>query len=142
MGATVEQVKITGLRDLQAALRAMDGESQKKLRLVLNKVAQLVVDDAAPRVPLGPGKGGHARNTLKPMSSQREVQVRGGGKRSSYYPWLDFGGTVGRHRSVKRSFLHKGRYIYPAWDRKRDDAIDLLQKSLVDLAQEVGLRVD
>lgn len=158
---TVEQVKIEGLRELQAQLRALDGESQKKLRVVLNKAAQLVVDDARPRVPLGPGKNGHARDTLKAMSSQREVTVRGGGRKAPYYPWLDFGGTVGRGRtgrggvesargradqgtagSVRRAVLLKGRYIYPSWDRKRDEAIEVLHAALIDLATEVGLIVD
>lgn len=140
--ATIAPVSITGLRDLQAALKNLDGESQKQLRVVLNDVAQAVVGGAARRVPTRTGK---ARKTLRATSSQREAKVSGGSKSVPYYGWLDFGGKVGRGRtggaggSVKRPFIKSGRYIYPAYDANKASIGKALEQALVDLAQSAGL---
>lgn len=137
--ATVNPIAITGLRDLQAALKAMDGESQKQLRVVLNQAAQAVVGGASRRVPT---RTGTARKSIRAASGQREAKVAGGSKKAAYYGWLDFGGATGPKRSVKRPFITKGRYIYPAYDANRESIGKALQKSIVDLCRNVGLEVD
>lgn len=153
---TVAPIKIVGLRDFQKALKDLDGESQKQLRVVLNTVSDTVAQGAARRVPV---RTGRARASLRAQSSQREAKVIGGSKKAPYYGWLDFGGTVGKGRvsggfkkraggetgghagSVKRRFLNSGRYMYPALDANRDSINKALQKSLEDLAKSVGLEV-
>lgn len=136
--ATVDPIRITGLRDIQAALRQLDGESQKQLRLVLNSAAEAVVGGAARRVPT---KTGAARKSLRATSSQREAKVTGGSKKVSYYGWLDFGGKTGRDRSISRPFFQTGRYIYPAYDANKDSIGKALGQALVDLCRNVGLEV-
>lgn len=136
--ATIETIKVQGLREFQSALREMDGESQKKLRVVLNRAADLVVQEAVPRIP---SKSGGARKSVKAQSSQREVRVKGGGAKIPYYPWLDFGGNAGPDKRISRPFKTKGRYIYPAWDQVRPKALEALQEGLIELAQEAGLEV-
>lgn len=136
--ATIETIKVQGLREFQQALREMDGESQKKLRVVLNRAADLVVNEATPKIP---SKSGKARKSVKAMSSQREVRVKGGGAKVPYYPWLDFGGNAGPNKRISRPFKQKGRYIYPAWDDVRPKALEALQEGLVELAKEAGLEV-
>lgn len=137
--STIEPIKITGLRDLQAALKAADGETQKQLRVVLNSVSATVAQGAARRVPR---KTGRAAATLRAMSSQREAKVMGGSKKAPYYGWLDFGGHVGRKHHTRRPFIKGGRYMYPAYAANRDTIIKALEKGLRDVATGAGLEVD
>lgn len=136
--ATIETVSITGLRDFQAALRQMDGETQKQLRVVLNKAADLVVMETKQRVPT---RSGRAAGSVRASSSQREASVKAGNRKAPYYPWLDFGGRVGRQRSVRRPFRPGGRYLYPAYGAKRSKVQDILEAELAALATHAGLSV-
>lgn len=135
---TIEPIKVAGLREFQRALKMMDGESQKKLRVVLNEAATTVARGAGRRVPRRTGRAGAS---VRAMSSQREARVMGGSNKVPYYPWLDFGGRVGRDRSVSRPFVQGGRYMYPTFSANRDSIYKALQKSLSDLAREAGLAV-
>lgn len=137
--ATIAPVSIRGLRDLQAALKALDGESQKQIRVVLNSAAQAVVGGASRRVPV---KTGTARNSIRATSGQREAKVSGGSKKAAYYGWLDFGGVVGRKKNTRRRFLQEGRYIYPAYSANADSIQKALVNALTELARGAGLEVD
>lgn len=130
-----DAIKLQGLKELQAALKRLDGESQKMLRVVFNDAADIVVTDARRGVPTRTGK---ARASVKAQSGQREARVIGGGKRVPWYPWLDFGGRVGRDRSIHRRFEPDGRYIYPAYRRNRGEVFDAMQTGLVKLLRSVG----
>ena len=136
---TVDPIKIGGLRDFQRALKLMDGESQKQLRVVLNSVAETVAAGARRRVPTKTGK---AKASIKVASSQREARIKAGGPRASHYPWLDFGGRVGKGRSVLRPFVQRGRYLYPTYDASRPEIQAALEKALTDLARTAGVGVD
>lgn len=135
---TMDPLKISGLREFQAALKSMDGEAQKKLRLVLNEAADLVAAGARRRMP---SRSGRAKGSVKTSSSQREARVKGGGAKAPYYPWLDFGGAVGREKSVKRRYYPDGRFIFPAYGEDRGAIEEILAKRLVELAEESGLDV-
>lgn len=144
MTVVMDPIKVTGLREFQAALKSMDGESQKMLRLVLNDAAQIVVDAAKPRVAF---RHGAARASMKVQSSQREARVKAGGAKVPYYPWLDFGGQVGPGRTgprtgtVNRPFIRVGRYIYPAYAARRAAVLRRMETGLADLATGAGLDV-
>lgn len=137
--ATVAPLSIRGLRELQAALKQADGETQKQLRVVFNQAAQAVVGGAARRVPV---RTGTARNSIRAASGQREAKVSGGSKKAVYYGWLDFGGAVGRKKNTRRRFLQEGRYIYPAYSANTDSIQKALERSIVELARSAGLEVD
>lgn len=134
----IRPIEIENLRDLQAALRDMDGESHKKLRGVFNAAAETVAGGARRRVPVETGR---ARATLKPLSQQRLAKVVGGSTRAAYYPWLDFGGRVGRSRSVERKFVEGGRYLYPSWAANRKGVLEHLADAIGELATDAGLTV-
>ena len=136
--STIDPIKIQGLRDFQAALKAMDGESQKQLRVALNTAADLVVSGAARRVPV---RTGRARASLRAQSSQREARVMGGSKKAPYYGWLDFGGRIGRDKSQRRPFVPGGRYMYPSYAANREGVERALQTALTDLVRMAGLEV-
>jgi hypothetical protein len=122
----------------------MDGESQKLIREVLNDAANLVADRAKIGVPVRSGK---ARASIRAGSSQREARVKAGGPKVPYYPWLDFGGRVGRGRTgprtgnVNRPVIAEGRYIYPAVSELRPKIQATMEEGLADLAKRSGLDV-
>jgi len=134
-------IRVHGLRELKRTLRRIDRGAPKGLRLAGNKAAQIVVDTAKPRVPLGPPQGGHAKSSIRAASTTSAARVRAGGARFPYYPWLDFGGRVGRKNSVHRPFLKTGRYIWAAFAQERDRVERVLRDELVDVAERAGARV-
>lgn len=98
-------IRVEGLRELQAALKAFDGESQKALRVALNNAVEGIASDARRRVPTRSGK---ARASIRATSSQREARVSAGKKAVPYYGWLDYGGKTGIGRSIDRPFRKAG----------------------------------
>ncbi|NIJ10628.1 hypothetical protein FHU38_000972 [Saccharomonospora amisosensis] len=138
----IEPVKIEGLKEFVANLKKIDGELPKAVRLAGNEAAGLVVSTAKKSVPLGPSRGGHARNSIKAKSTRTEARVQGGGKRFAYYPWLDFGGRAGRNRKVRRPFIREGRYIFPAYSQHADEVVGRYVEALVDVARQAGIELD
>lgn len=139
MPAAIDPIRIDGLRDLQAALKAIDGNAQKQLRVVLNSAAELVVNKARPNVPK---KTGRAAASLRVSSSQREARVSFGSAKVPYAGWLDYGGKVGIHHSVKRPFVKTGRIVYPSYNEQRPEILEQLSKALNDLVVSSGLEVE
>jgi len=136
---TVDVIKIQGLAEFNRSLRQISSELPKELRQALNVGAQLVVDWAAPRVP---ARSGRARRSVRATSTRTAAQVTGGGARTPYYPWLDFGGRVGRKRRVHRPFLAGGRYIYPGYDARKDEVHDEVVRGLIALAERAGVLLE
>lgn len=134
-----DMIRIEGLRDFQAALRKMDGESQKQIRLVLNDSIDIIATGARRLVP---SRTGRARASIKTQSSQREARIKAGSAKAPYYPWLDFGGSVGRSNSINRPFLKSGRYIYPTYERRKPWFIERMQEGLDDLIKSAGMEPD
>lgn len=133
------KIKVEGLREFQASLKAMDAALPKQLRLGLNGVADIVIGYARPRIPT---KSGAAAGSLKARSTQRSAGIAAGGRRAAYFPWLDFGGqgrTKGRPPA--RPFLRGGRYIYPALEARHAEIIDAMGKVLTTIAHDAGLDV-
>ncbi len=136
--AVVDPIRIQGLTQFQRALKEMDGESQKQLRVVFNRAADLVVGEAAQSVPQ---RTGAAARSIKARSGQREAVIVAGGRKAPHYPWLDFGGAVGRKKSVQRRFIKGGRYLYPAYSRNTATVQRILEDGLTDLVRGAGLEV-
>lgn len=132
------RIELSGLREFQSSLRRMDAKLPRQLRIALNEVSDLVIDKARPDIPR---RTGRAAASLKARSSQREARIAAGGARAPYYPWLDFGGRVGRKRSVVRPFIHEGRYIYPSLRKNRPEIEMVLKRALASLAESSGLEV-
>lgn len=131
-----DPIKVEGLSRLNKSLRSISRDAPKKLRLVGNEAAGIVVDDAKPDVPV---LTGWAARTVKAASTRTAAQVKAGGARAAYYPWLDFGGRVGVNRSVRRQFIKGGRYIFPAYTDNRDIIGEKLEQGLTELIRDSGL---
>lgn len=140
MANAVDPIKVKGLIEFQRALKAVEDGAQKQLRVVFNAVAETVAGGARRRVKTG--KTGKSKGSIKVASSQREAVVKAGGARVPWYPWLDFGGRVGIHKSVSRPFVQGGRYLYPSYDANRASIGPALERGLVDLVRSAGLEVD
>ena len=139
MAVSNEAIRVSGLKEFQRNLKRLDAELPKALRLAFNGAAQVVVEDARPKVPTLTGK---AAGTVKARSTQTASRVVGGGNKAPYYPWLDFGGRVGRHRSVTRPFLKSGRYIYDAYFDNRARYAELLLQGLLEVASAADVELD
>lgn len=122
---------VAGLKDVRRGLRGIDKDLPKGMRLALNQVAQVVVDGARPLIP---SVSGAARGSVRAASSQTAARVAAGGAKAPYYPWLDFGGSVGRNRSVKRPFYKEGRYIFVTVAKSQD----AIQRAMLDAVAELG----
>lgn len=148
-------IKVVGVKETQAALRALDGESQKLMKAAFDDVAQILIRDVKRRLPTGPPKGGHAADSVKSTSQQREGRIREGGGNYSkgrsrgypYLPWIEFGGQVGHGRiglktgATKRKFIKSGRYLYPSLDRNYDEVYTAMHQALTDLLNGVDWTV-
>lgn len=134
-----EPIRITGLREFQRNLKQLDGDLPKALRVALNEAANIVVGEAVRRVPK---RSGRAAASIKARSTRTQVRVSGGGNRAPYYPWLDFGGRVGRGKAVHRPFLKHGRYIFQAYADRGDEFAAVLQAALIQVAKGAGIEVD
>jgi hypothetical protein len=135
----VEPIKITGLDEFRKLLRKLDRDLPKGLRLASNEAAAIVVDYAQKHVPR---RTGRAARSIRASSTSRQARVTGGSARVAYYPWLDFGGRVGRKRSVRRPFVPAGRYIYPGLGENRDKIAEAMIDALARLASDAGLVMD
>jgi hypothetical protein len=133
-----EAVRIEGYAAFVKSLKRLDAGLPKANRVAMNAAADIVLDYARPRVPR---RTGRAASTLKAKSTQTAVRVQAGGPKAPWYPWLDFGGRVGRNKSVRRPFIGEGRYIYPALSAKRTEFEAALSGVLVDTARSAGLEV-
>lgn len=139
MAVVMGAIKVDGLAQFSRALRQIDKDAPKQLRIVGNQAAEVVAGRAKPRVPRSSGK---AQRSIKASSTRTLSRVKGGGPRQPYYPWLEFGGRVGRKRSVRRKFIKGGRYIYPAYAAKRAFIQAQLTLSLTRLAEQQGWKVN
>ena len=134
-----DAIKIDGLREFQRDLKKLDSDLPKALRVALNEAAEVVVSYARPRIPRVSGR---AAASVKAKSTRTAVRVSGGGNRVPYFPFLDFGGRVGRRRSVRRPFLKEGRYIYAAYFSNQKEFAEVLEKALLNVAKQAGVEVD
>jgi hypothetical protein len=124
-----EAIQVQGYAEFRRGLLKIDKEwsATEGLKRVGDRAAGLVVDWAKPRVPRRTGK---TAGSVKATSTATAAKVTGGGARVPWYPWIDFGGTVGRKRSVHRAFLPDGRFIYPGFAARRDEITDVIAEEM------------
>lgn len=131
-----EVIRISGLRELNAALKRADVELPKKVRISLNAATDGIAAEAARHFPRVSGRGAA---TYKSRSTRTASRVAMGGTKARYVPWMDFGGQ-GRikGRPAHRPFIRTGRYLFPALERKRPQFVADLERVLVEVAVEAG----
>lgn len=135
----MDPIKVVGLNQFRKGLRGMDRNLPKAVRVALNGVADVLIDATRPKIPR---RTGAAAASLKAQSTQSAARVAVGGRSAPYYPWLDFGGRVGRRKSVVRPFIKQGRYIFPTLAEQRENIQDAMLKAMAQLASDNGVEVD
>lgn len=133
---TVEPVRITGVTELQSALKALGNGAQTELRTVFKEGASEIVAGAVRLAPWSSFAKG-----VKARPEQRGASIVLGG-RYVQGPWLDFGGSVGIGGSVKRPFIKGGRFLFKAVEAGRSDLIEAIAKGITELAQRHGLNAN
>lgn len=132
-------IRIKGLRELNKQLRAISADAPKQLRLVNNEAATIVVHAAKPKIPNGPPQAGHAASSIKAASTRTAVRIKAGGPKFPYFPWLDFGGRVGRRKHSVRPFLKSGRYVWKSYADNREKVTQTLADGLKKVIADAGL---
>jgi len=132
-------LKVAGLAEFRRGLRRVDAGAAKGLRVALNTVVDVLIDATRPEIP---SRSGAARASLRAQSTQTAARLAVGGPTAPYYPWLDFGGRVGRRKSVVRPFYRAGRYVYPTLARIQPDIEEAMLRALAGVATGAGLAVD
>jgi len=133
-----DAVRVKGLAEFSRSLRKVDADAPKGLRLAANECADFLIGKTRPLIPRKTGK---AAASLTARSTRTAVRISMGGKRAPHMPWLDFGGRVGRNRSVRRPFIKEGRYLYPTYHANKAQFEKILQDALVGVARGAGLEV-
>lgn len=136
---TAEAIRVDGLAAFTRNLKKLDSDLPKALRIAFNGCAEVVVNDARQGIPT---KSGKAKASVKARSTSTASRVVGGSNRVPYYPWLDFGGRVGKGGSVQRPFIKYGRYIYSAYFDNQSRYAGLVEQALLDVARQAGIEVD
>jgi len=134
-----QPIRVDGLNVFVRNLRKLDRAVPKTMRVALNDCAEIVIGHARPKIPR---RTGRAAASLQARSTATAVRVAAGGPRAPWYPWLDFGGRVGRRHSVVRPFIGEGRYIYPSLREKGAEFEAAMSRALLDAAQSAGVDVD
>lgn len=135
-----EPVRVEGLAQFGRALRKLDAEAAKGLRLAHNEAASIVVAGARKKMP---SISGRARRAVTARSTRTASRVSAGSSRVPYVPWLDYGGE-GRikGRPAYRQFEKGGRYVYPAFHDNRAKFEQVLERSLLGAVAAAGLDAD
>jgi hypothetical protein len=140
-------IEVRGLREVSNAFRKVDREIPKGLRGAFLPIAQRVT--AAIRVAVSTdakNPTGRAAASVRPRASQRGAGVAFGGDAAPYFPWLDFGGRVGRRGLVVRPYLGyplgDGRYVYPAIEDQREQIGSAAEDAVLSAARAAGFEVN
>lgn len=135
----IRKIEVVGLREVSRKLRAVDKDAPKALSAANKSAAEFVQTRVKAKVPHGPAKRGHAVNSIRAGATRLQAYVKGGGARYPYYPWLEFGGRVGRKNSVYRTFIKTGRYLWRTFVDHRNKIRDFYADELNDLLRRTGL---
>ena len=133
------KIQVRGLRELRNALTKVDAESKDRLKAAFRHIAEHVVSSAQGKVPR---RTGAAAGSIKPRSTTTGAGLAFGGTAAPYFPWLDFGGRVGRQKHTTRPFIKTGRYIYPTIKEMSPEIIKLTDEAMKDAISSAGFEQD
>lgn len=122
------------MAEFKAALRHVSDDIGDLMLSELEDIARGVAQDASRLVPR---RSGAAAASYRPQGPA----VTFGGPQAPYVPWLEFGGKVGRSKSVSRPYVKRGRYLYPVIARDLAD-IEKRVDALIEQASNGWLEVD
>ena len=127
-------VHIVGLRELRAALRAIDPKLQREVNRALRDAVTPMASEARREAP--------KRRGVLARSVRTGATAKGAfiGARAPHAGIHEFGGTIRfltRHVQIR---IHAQPYLRPAVARGTDDAIDAIGDAIDELAGRHGFR--
>lgn len=126
-------IRVLGIRELVSAFRAVDREIPSEMKTSLFGIVASIAGKIASKFPY---VGGGAAGSVKPKASPRGGAIVFGGTAAPYAPWLDFGGRVGRNKSISRPFIRKGRYVYPTIAESHDEIARKVEEAVIRVAEQ------
>ena len=128
-------VEVTGLKELNKAFKKVDADLSKELKTGFKAIAESIAVKVRSKVPRLSGK---AASSYKARGTQKGGGIAFGGTKAPYTPWLDFGGKVGRNKSIERPFITQGRYLYPTITENKAEIIDQTDKLVEKVVKHSG----
>lgn len=121
-------VKVDGLRELLAALRKVEAGHPKVMASIHKDAAQIVVDDARPRIR---SRSGRLASTLRTQAGQRYGRAVAGYNRAAliYAPINHFGGYPGDYQG--------NPFLYDAADAQQSNVVDVYVMQVDDFLDAV-----
>lgn len=143
----VERVEVVGLRDFQRALRRVDQDLPKQLRVVNLRMAEMVANDARARASALGGIAAKSAPSIKAMAQQRSAAVRIGGRRYPFALGAEFGSIQFKQFKAWRGNQHSfkgvafvnhttGYFLYPAIRANHQKILDTYLDAAADVARE------
>ena len=137
-------VKVTGIKEMTAALGDLGPRTEKIIRTNLLTQAGKIATVIRAAMPHGSGR---AAGSVKVGQAARGAWISEGSG-VPYAPWLDFGGTVGRgHQAgpgrgaIGRIWMGKpgdGRYLYPIIHAHQAETLKAVDEAVASAARELG----
>lgn len=134
-------IRVRGWAKVHAELGTFGSKLPRVVKQAAREAALPVARETKALLPVGPAARGHVRSSIRVATTRGGVAIRGGGARFPYYPWLEFGGRVGRRKSVHRARIRGGRYLYPSLVRHRPFIERTMNRNIVEAARSAGLNV-
>lgn len=129
-------IEVEGLRELKAALRKVESKLPREVGQAGKKAADYLTPMIRAKVLV---RSGAAQRSVRAVVSQGGGGIRAGGAKAPYWAWLNWGGSVGRNRSVYRPKVRPDRYVYATFADKRDEVLDRYLDAMRDLLRSAGL---
>lgn len=114
-------VQIDGLRELNAALRAIGPDAQKELREASKEVAEMVADDARAAAYSIGGVAAHVAPSLRAVAGVKSAGVSFGGARYPMAGGAEFGSyKYKQFKPWRGNGSDAGYFLYPSIRRDAD----------------------
>lgn len=131
------RISVSNLDEVRRGLRKAGDGLDKDLGKAGKAAADIVAQAAKAKVPVVTGR---AKSTLRAAVVRGGGGVRFGGAKAPYAAWLDYGGRVGRNKSVVRPFKREGRIVYPTLAERRQEVIEKYEELVKDVLRRANLK--
>jgi hypothetical protein len=129
-------IRFAGLAELRRDLRAIDKSWGPELGKANQKAADVVAVEGREiaGTKAGPHQGGGSvapiASTIRALRQQSRAVISAGGVRSPQAAPREFGGTLRRYHSSKRTKVTKNPSLYPALDAKTGEVVRVYSLAL------------
>lgn len=134
-------IRVTGVSELAAALKAMEPGMERQLRVANKEAATLVASGAKGAATALGGVAAHVAPSITASAGVKSASVGLGGPAYPMAAGAEFGG--GRRpttRQFKPWLGHEGYFLYPTIRRDSEAIREEYLKAFDMLAREVGLK--